>query len=496
MYGSPEGSIPGQLTATRLLPHGHAFFLTPSFLIAEPERAYQLLIWFQGKHANTTPGTWKLVCAYNIRQYLLDLAIEKSAEKDEVEAEYQGQARKDSIMEERGLGYTTCLLRFQMHDAVVKMLSQSRSEFCWDNDSSDIADEFMSPIIYADKFIEVDDEQALVTWFASWAMCKLDLFRKFTVVGTAPKSEKKAVRRKQVTLRAQPPRLGETVKGSRGFRDHPAISAASGPLEISPTSSKNSDDEMLVESASVPGRGNAITAAIEMSPASPPNDSDVEMSIDSPSVSGRDTVAPKQATVAPISHGGTSIPSPPQLDYQSDERPTSASRSRAGIQPDERGRRLVPFSVRPDCADRPVFIPKDDDENHQHPNHRAAGGEVNNGNVARQEDSDVANRSDTVNDLDTRMEIKFQTSAPGDSNLNDRNRSDPLNNSNMMDIDSPAVEEGEITSGGDEKHEVTIKEIKYEATTMWYQRRYKEGKAWEHIYVDSCDKAMKYLGVK
>jgi hypothetical protein len=51
----------------------------------------------------------------------------------------------------------------------------------------------------------------------------------------------------------------------------------------------------------------------------------------------------------------------------------------------------------------------------------------------------------------------------------------------MKDYDSPVVE---------------VKEIKYEATTTWYKRWYKERNGWEHIYVDSWDKEWRYFGVK
>ena len=200
----------GQITATRLLPHGHAFFLTPSFLVAEPEKAYALVKWFgdrgKGKFAKSTPGTWKLVCAHNIRQYLLDLAIEKSAERDEVEAELQGQARKDAAIEEKGLSWATCSYRFQLHELIADMLSQPVTKDYSDYDP-DLPDESRSPILYADVSIDADEEKALVTWFAGWAMCRLDRFRKFTVVGTDPTNEKRAVR--VVTTRSKFSEVGE-----------------------------------------------------------------------------------------------------------------------------------------------------------------------------------------------------------------------------------------------------------------------------------------------
>jgi hypothetical protein len=278
MYGPPEGSSPGQISATRLFPHGHAFFLTPSFLIAEPKRACYIIKWFSKEKLNkSTPGTWKLVCAHNIRQYLLEVAIEKSAQKDQLEIDLQGKPNKDAEIMAKGLDYATCVFRFQMHVLMDELLSQQASEHYSDYESY-LPDESSSPVIYAHKDIDADDEQALVTWFAGWAMCRLDQFRKFTVVGTGPwnEPEKQPVRKKQViTLRAQPPKLDKSIrptspkpkeqsksdlpkdherpaspKAGERFKSHPAI-PASGPSDFVATSVKLLDSDSTDPSISI-----------------------------------------------------------------------------------------------------------------------------------------------------------------------------------------------------------------------------------------------------
>jgi chromo domain-containing protein 1 len=563
MYGPPEGSSFGQITATRLLPQGHAFFLTPSFLIAEPGRAYALLDWFEKVLLKKAPGSWKLVCAYNIRKYLLDLAIEKSAERDELEAEYQGQARKDAIMEEKGLSYANCLLRFQVHDAVVKMLSRSGTNYYSDDDSSDIADEFTSPIIYADKFVNADDEQALVTWFAGWAMCKLDQFRKFTVVGTAPKSEKRAVRVKTVTSGPESPNLRERARSNPSeismfksdasskpgipktgkiFRDLLPISpvessnigsappkvsesrpAPEGPASVElqrgisvvatlkPSASSSVSPAQALENSSsefgikglasklpvtfgppispqfplaghkvtVPSNspvgGYAITAPNETSPASPPQDQDIEMSIENVSVSGHDPAAQRQGNAGPTSLDGAFIFSPPQFDGPGNKRPASSSSSRSSIQSDESGRPFVPKSfrssgtIRPELAVKTGYISSEDQETYDAPHRRALG--------------DVSNNSSSEFSHQGSHHIPVEGATQQDSD--------------MMELDSPVLGESASTSAGEmEKGEILTKEIKYEATTTWYEKWYKKGKGWEHVYVESWEKAWKYLGVK
>ncbi|KAG0647838.1 zinc finger 1 [Hyphodiscus hymeniophilus] len=407
MYGPPATLSPGQITSTRLLPHGHAFLLTPSFLIAEPERAYGLLKWFVGKHEKASPGTWKLVCAHNIREYPLDVAIEKSAERDGTELEYQGQARKDAVIEERGLSYSSCSLRFQMHEIVVKILSQPEtshfSEYC----DSDIGDEFSSPIIYADKFIDANDEEALVTWFAGWAMGKLDQFRKFTVVGTGLKSQNRAVRKMTIVesnpgsaiiakdldlnisglVRLQDPDHSKGTKRSKSPSDSRASKRLRDDIAKSPVASSKVATTPVKGSGAHPEAPSAIVTLAfqvalpaEISPASPLQDTDEEMSVD-----------------------------PPQIDGAADKGPASSAsnnRSRSGF-----------HDVEP-------------------------------------QESDV------------------------------------------MEVDSPMIEDEPRSENEMEKGNVITKEIKYEATTTWYQRWYKEGKGWEHIYVDSWEKLWKYLGVK
>jgi len=199
----PDASTLGQITVTRILPHGHAFLLTPSFLIAEPERAYYLIRWFREKLKKSTPGTWKLVCAHNIADYLLDLAIEKSFERDAFCEEHNEKPAKDSMAAKRGLSYEACEARFKCHAAISGMLSRYLDESS-DTYESDRMDGDDSPVVYADESISPDDEQALVVWFAGWSITKLEQFRRYTVVGTSSSSSDRAVRMKEIAV-IQPP---------------------------------------------------------------------------------------------------------------------------------------------------------------------------------------------------------------------------------------------------------------------------------------------------
>jgi chromo domain-containing protein 1 len=56
---------PSRINAVRLFPHGCAFLLTPSFLVAEPQKAYELLNWFlsgqRAKVCSMFPRVWHIL---------------------------------------------------------------------------------------------------------------------------------------------------------------------------------------------------------------------------------------------------------------------------------------------------------------------------------------------------------------------------------------------------------------------------------------------------
>ena len=554
MFGPPEGSSPGQVSATRLLPHGHAFFLTPSFLIAEPKRSCHIIEWFRKeKLRKSTPGTWKLVCAHNIRQYLLDVAIEKSAEKDQLEIDLQGKPSKDAEILAKGLDYATCRLRFQMHALITELLSQQTLENYSDY-QSDLPDGFTSPVIYAYEDIDADDEQALVTWFAGWAMCRLDQFRKFTVVGTAPtdKTEKQAVRKKQVvTLRAQYPKLDEIsiltsaepneqsksdlskeherpapLRSDKRLKKHHAFSAyepsnfvttpvkplGNESIKLSVSTEKlqalavDSDHDHTVTRNSIDTRvslptpdfirntsTNLDTAQLYLSR----SDEDVNRALnlyrlEAGSAPNLDSEPLPPDFIGP-DLSGQPLFSPAQSDGAGDEQPRSSgansvSSARSGIQSDENGRRFVSTSVqlsgtaRPELIVRHGYVPTEDRDAYLAPHrsliHRVSHDSNNSSrNVSAAGSHALHAASNIVKEVD-------------------------------MDIDNSAVEQNAAEHDGveesrsaspsiqEDEYEIVMKEIKYEATTVWYGRLYKEGKGWEHVYVDSWEKAFKYLQVK
>ncbi|KUJ08996.1 uncharacterized protein LY89DRAFT_317150 [Mollisia scopiformis] len=226
----PDDSSLGRITATRLFPHGCAMLLTPSFLVAEPKRAYDFLKLFLNKSENSTPGSYKLVCAFNISQYILDLAISKASEKDAFEIEHRDNPAKDAMLNDAGLSFAHCDPRNKLHTLFARQDAKGWLESPSDSDYSDSEYNFhedsVSPFVLVDRYIDPDDEPAMIEWFAGWSMRNLDMFRKFVVIGTGPSSARRAQRMKEfvVPVNAEVSQLELELESRVEFNDTAALS--------------------------------------------------------------------------------------------------------------------------------------------------------------------------------------------------------------------------------------------------------------------------------
>jgi hypothetical protein len=217
--GSPQST--GRINVTQLFPLGCAFLLTPSFLVAEPQMAYELLRWFlsqpKPKYTNTTPRTWKVVCCYRLADYLLEVANSKVVEKETFELKNHNKPAKDAMLRANGLSWDTCELRFKIHALLVRLDNQGLLEPSLDSEGfsfdSGSESETELPIIYASRHIDPDDEPALIGWFAHWSLRELNRFKKFVVVGTDAKSAARAIRMRTVPFRNSDPLTASVPKG-------------------------------------------------------------------------------------------------------------------------------------------------------------------------------------------------------------------------------------------------------------------------------------------
>ena len=173
-------AAPGDCRFTRIFPHRTAILLTPSFLVSEPERAHELLNWFLGKWAKGFD--YRLVTAYNVYEYMHELAVEKSKARNELRNDGNLKSTEVAFAENlRGLSTEECTAAF-LGATLASELHYVRER----RGGLYGAEEDNSSLIYADPSIDPNDEQSLVNWFGWWSTLRVDQFRKFHVVGSSP----------------------------------------------------------------------------------------------------------------------------------------------------------------------------------------------------------------------------------------------------------------------------------------------------------------------
>ncbi|KAN0110075.1 hypothetical protein V8E51_006462 [Hyaloscypha variabilis] len=529
----------GQLNAVRLFPHGCAFLLTPSFLVAEPHNAIQILSWFilsgsKSKYLSSTPRTWKLVCCHDLLDYTLEIANSKAAEKDALELKHRDNPAKDAILHEAGLSFPECNNRYKLHRMLVEFDSKRSLDSYSECDSDEGESEY--PFIHANKHIDPDNEKALVEWFAAWTMRNLDMYKKFVVVGSSEAKykdrltrlrEEEIVKRKERVAATESPKppsfktFSITKKASASPMESPrsplsaqkqkALAVAARLSVPSPSKNanqtrireQNSFDDLSVKAASSPSiRSGQISRLSSVQSPQEAHGIGLGINLDeqiSELIAESSRTLPRaggaggshsngSSNQTPISTPGNRpqdhrSPPQPDADDQSvamdldspmlgfdgagDDRPTSSSSSRSGIQADETGRRFVPRSIRPDASVRkeipvrPGYIPPEDGDFYQIPSRRDSAVGTPSGQSAA--------RTSSVADGESENERKKM-------------------NSKWQPAES--VEDGEI-----EEVVRELKEVKFEATTSWYRKEVKEGRGWEHIRVEGFEAAAKTLGI-
>ncbi|KAL8381010.1 hypothetical protein RB595_005349 [Gaeumannomyces hyphopodioides] len=139
----------------RLFPHNHVFLLTPSFYIAEPAHALDLVLKLPLSNSSSSGARKLLMVPKDIVRFL-----------DHVAARH----RKDDKAPVR-------------HELALAMLDMIGPCLAVIPDQS-----YATPILFADEEIDARDEQSLVNWFGAWSIAHADQYRRFHVVGTTSKS--------------------------------------------------------------------------------------------------------------------------------------------------------------------------------------------------------------------------------------------------------------------------------------------------------------------
>lgn len=191
-----EDSVPpGDFQLTRLFPSRTVILLTPSFLVSEPQRTSEFFDWFLTYHAKSFDC--RLVTAFNIHEYLFELASEKEEARYRLHHSYLRQ--EDISIEEnlQGLSRQDCSDRFLAATQAAELHHLRSIRFAVPyGDHED-----KCSLTYVDPSIDPNDEQSLVNWFGWWTSLRADQFRKFYVVGSSDDIKRQGCKRGERRVR-------------------------------------------------------------------------------------------------------------------------------------------------------------------------------------------------------------------------------------------------------------------------------------------------------
>lgn len=173
---NPPDQLPAPMLSG-LFTHGIAILITPSFLLSQPREALKLFKWFFTGQTHVSYN--KLVTAYNLRDYLHGLAKEKTEQSTFFKAaRWRRMAELEARTEMNASGLTDDDVAASQRNwlEVARWLDQQLEP--------DVPFSENNHVIYADAFIDPNDEQSLVNWFGWWTLVRSDTYRKLYVIGS------------------------------------------------------------------------------------------------------------------------------------------------------------------------------------------------------------------------------------------------------------------------------------------------------------------------
>ncbi|KAK2612829.1 hypothetical protein QQS21_001109 [Conoideocrella luteorostrata] len=165
---SDLGSSSVDYRLRQIFQSGLVILITPSFLISQPEQAYNFVkfFWQNYTHHSSIFRLGKLAVCSDIASWLLDLAVEKDKATSQ---------SKESLPDEQK--------RARAVEALFKCWNLIRQLI----DETEDCDH--TPFVYAPDVLDGNDEQSLVNWFGSWSLLHNQQFRKFLVLGSGYQTE-------------------------------------------------------------------------------------------------------------------------------------------------------------------------------------------------------------------------------------------------------------------------------------------------------------------
>ncbi|EPE27092.1 Chromo [Glarea lozoyensis ATCC 20868] len=473
----PANSNIGKIGLERLFPHGGVIFLTPSFLAAEPERTYEVLCWFFGKTAGhgkidkATPGTWKIALCWDFIGYMHGLAIAKSEERDRFLEENHDNPSKDAEASERGLGYENCLTRFKIHGFLNEVYARGELKSVKQHNSYDsdcTVDFYNDPVVCLGQpwtGVDHDDEKLLTEMFAAWSLSRLDILRRFVVMGTGPKSILKARRLKLVVAGTDCPRQTplhtQTSRLSTSAKD-PEFSLNREPVKTSAVGMTSQKQNALAIAARLGSQHSKNPPDVGTSPTS--NNANNLMDIDSEilhliaSARPPDTRLRLVTSDAPFNEPYAASPSSGSISARPRFSPALSSEA---VETHNR------FSKNPRSSPKPVVATNRADTTLSTPASNAGSRVVSNAAspVRRSSLADIM-PMDIDSDL---LFMPPETEGEAD----------------MMDLDTTLL----LDDAKEQQPETEYKMLQFEGTKTWYERTKlaRGGLMWEHLAVMSLE---------
>ncbi|KAM0313606.1 hypothetical protein ACHAO8_005410 [Botrytis cinerea] len=238
----------GQVFIKRLLPLGYTILLTPSFLVAEPVMTLSFLQWYQKKLKNSISGSIRVLCCHEIPSFLLELAISKAEEQQELMKRLAGDPSMLSKLSERGLSHEQCTARLDLYWLLCDMLSKDLPANLSPFDRDPSEENSRSSFLFAPPSIDQNDEKKLVAWFAGWAYANLDKYRRFYVFGSGKSNRSSGVPVRMI------PECESFPQNSKAFQEGGALAWARrgrNPVSIGCTTAPSGTNEPRVEKAEV-----------------------------------------------------------------------------------------------------------------------------------------------------------------------------------------------------------------------------------------------------
>ncbi|KLU91935.1 hypothetical protein MAPG_10884 [Magnaporthiopsis poae ATCC 64411] len=197
----PRG--PFDIQPIRLFPHNHVFLLTPSFYIAEPAQALDLVLSLPLSNHSASGARKLLMVPQDIVRFLDHVAAEHYQDRDTP-------------------------ARYELALAMLDMIGPRPAVI---PDQS-----YATPLLFVDEEIDARDEQSLVNWFAAWSIAHADQYRRFHVVGTSSSSPPARCWMRMprylpdTTSDPDALRRAQQEEARRGMRAAPQSPPQSGPL--------------------------------------------------------------------------------------------------------------------------------------------------------------------------------------------------------------------------------------------------------------------------